>query len=220
MSSLSTFMKSRRTASRLRQALEQKEPIKLHIGCGPVLHPGWFNLDVSPPEGALFLDARLPLPLPDDSVHTIFHEHFLEHLTLEQGFSFLSECARVLEPNGWMRLSTPDLELIIATYLDRNPFVSRTDALIRHARLRKMSGPLTAAMLFNDKMHLWNHRFIYDRETLWHQLTDAGFQEIRVERFGESRQLELQGLERHADVAWMKVAEPLIVEARRGPRGP
>lgn len=194
-------------------------PLKLHIGCGAFLLPGWINLDQAPRDGAFYLDARRPLPLEDGCVHRIFHEHFLEHLDLNEGLRFLRECIRVLEPGGLMRLSTPDLELTMATYQDRNPAVRRDEAMARHVRITGATASITAAMLFNDKMRGWGHRFLYDEETLRRQLERAGFEAVVRRRFGESEHLELRGLEHHADVPWMRDAEPLIVEARRGGGG-
>lgn len=215
MRSPASYLKNRVTRKALERLLETGRPLRLHIGCGAFLLPEWVNFDQAPRAGALFLDAREPLPIPNASASHIFHEHFLEHLDLREGAAFLRECARVLAPGGLMRVSTPDLELTVATYLDRNPAVSRAEALSRHARITHAREPITPAMLFNDKMRLWGHRFLYDEETLSRALTQAGLVGLVRCRFGESEHPALAGLERHADVPWMRDAEPLILEARK-----
>src|ERR1700751_4968643 len=71
----------------------------VHIGSGPNLLAGWINVDLNPVPGLDFaLDVRRGLPF--ENVSLLFAEHFLEHLTLEEGLAFLRECRRVLKPNG------------------------------------------------------------------------------------------------------------------------
>lgn len=67
----------------------QKECIKLHIGCGTVYKEGWINIDNNSDNNIKKLDfmwdLRKPLPLPENSVDFIYNEHFLEHLTADEG---------------------------------------------------------------------------------------------------------------------------------------
>ena len=188
--------------------------LRLHFGCGQHLLDGWLNFDLEPPAGAFLLDARQPLPFPSACSRFIFHEHFLEHLRFDEGLAFLTECARVLRPGGIMRMSTPDLRRIIATYLDVNPDVRLHAALERHKGMLEATHPVTPAVFFNDKMRGWGHRFIYDEEILRRRLHQAGFSSVVRRPFGHSEIPALRGLETHADVQWMRSAEPLIVEAR------
>jgi predicted SAM-dependent methyltransferase len=79
----------------VRMARLLKLPCALQIGCGSNLKRGWVNVDFD--EAAdMRLDIREPLPLPGNSVTTIYSEHFFEHLSLQAGKRFLGECARVL----------------------------------------------------------------------------------------------------------------------------
>ena len=57
-------------------------PTRLHIGCGQQAIPGWINIDNQGLPGVdQVLDVRRGLPFAD--VATIYAEHFLEHLSLE-----------------------------------------------------------------------------------------------------------------------------------------
>jgi predicted SAM-dependent methyltransferase len=120
------------------------------------------------------------------SVEYVFCEHFIEHLTEEQGRGFLRECHRVLRPGGRLRLSTPDLRRVVDEYL-----ASRTvewhDVGWR---------PLTPCRMVNESFRLWGHRFIYDAPELAAMLASVGFDEVSWVDWRESTVPELAGLER------------------------
>ena len=186
--------------------------LKLNLGCGRYPLPGWFNTDLHPRPGVYFLDARRPLPFRDQGVAYIYCEHFLEHLNLDEGQHLLRECRRILKPGGVLRISTPDLQKVINTYLDTNPAVSLEVVLRRHQGMIPHA-ILSPALFFNDKMRSWGHRLIYDQALLEYVLRDAGFERVQVCSWGHSQHDHLRELERHADVEWMKFAEVIIVEA-------
>ena len=59
---------------------------RLHIGCGQEAIPGWINIDNRELPGVdRVLDVRQGLPFQDASA--IYAEHFLEHLSLEEGLA-------------------------------------------------------------------------------------------------------------------------------------
>src|SRR5258708_18891251 len=88
---------------------------RVHIGSGPNLLPGWINVDLNPVPGLDFaLDVRKGLPF--ENISLLFAEHFLEHLTLEEGLAFLKECRPVMKPDCGLPLSTPNLDWVILTH--------------------------------------------------------------------------------------------------------
>src|SRR6266498_1830799 len=94
---------------------EAVKSIRLHIGCGQEAIPGWINIDNQALPGVdRVLDIRRGLPY--HRIQAIYAEHFLEHLTLEEGLGFLKECRRVLAPSGILRLSTPNLDWVYVTH--------------------------------------------------------------------------------------------------------
>src|SRR6185369_14652782 len=95
-------------------AASESPVVRLHIGCGQQSLPGWINIDNQGLPGVdQVLDVRHGLPFR--GVAAIYAEHFLEHLSLDDGLAFLSECRRVLADDGTLRLSTPSLEWVLTT---------------------------------------------------------------------------------------------------------
>lgn len=185
---------------------------KMQVGGGYHVKQNWINGDLI--EGDIYLNAKKTLPFPDSSIDIIFAEQFIEHLSFGDGSEFLKECLRVLKKGGKIRLSTPDLKLLISTYEDRNPNVSLERAMERHKNNHN-KGLTTACHFLNDFFRLWGHSFIYDEDTLRLQLKSFGFSNIIRKKFGCSEDKNFSNLERHADVEWMKNAFQLILEAEK-----
>lgn len=194
---------------KINQYLKNNGIRKLHMGCGSKILKGWLNCDIE--SGPIYLDARSKLPFTDNTFDYIFFEHFIEHLTLEEGISFLKECFRIQKKGGIIRISTPNLYYIMLTYLDKNPYVKLKEALERHSSAKK--NKVTKCQFFNDKMRDWGHQFIYDKDMLIEIITKAGYKDITEYKFGESHHRDLRNIEKHADTEWMKYAEPMIFEA-------
>lgn len=185
---------SRRRARRLAAA---GGPVRLHLGSGPERLRGWTNVDLYFP-AELCLDLRTPLPFPDGSVDVIYSQHFLEHLDHAAGLRLLAECARVLKPGGWLRISTPDLEGHARAYVD---------------------GELTAEA-FNRALRDHDHLYLYDQAELQAALCDAGLVDVRRAQAGGSACPLLEGLETRLPEAGAPA--DLIMEARKpgGEAGP
>lgn len=85
----------------------------LHFGAGPnQLPPPWQNLTAEH-------DIRRPLRFELDSASAILAEHVIEHVSFVQGFAFLDECRRVLEPGGVLRLGFPDVGRFLLGPIER-----------------------------------------------------------------------------------------------------
>ena len=166
-------------------------PVRLNLGSGfrPKQGSGWINVDLSD-HADLQLDLREPLPFPDNSVASVYTEHFLEHLNYtnqndslsweleaphrpSEALSFLRECRRVLVAGGIFDVVVPDAECIVSEYVARHEQ--------RFPRY-EWWGPKWC----NTPMHCVNyvfrqgseHKYAYDEETLGAVLHAAGFDEI------------------------------------------
>lgn len=173
---------------------------KLHIGSGALIRPGWTNVDLDPHPGVDFaIDVRDGLPFRDAAY--IYAEHFLEHLTYDEGLRFLRECRQVLRPDGALRLSTPNLDWVWATQYRVG---SRTSEEATHD-----------CFAANKAFRGWGHQFLYNLETLTETLHAAGFDTVRAFSYGESDELNLRGLEGHEAYGDAPgISHVVIVEAR------
>jgi hypothetical protein len=159
----------------------KNHPLHLNIGCGTQSLPGWINIDCLPyPNVDRILDARKRLPYTN--VRFIVAGHFIEHLALPDALRFLRECRRVLEVDGVLRLSTPNLDWVYMTQY-------RTG----------MSGgeALRACFTMNRSFYGWGHQFLYNKPALEALLRHAGFAEIFFCSSGESGHEALRGVDTH-----------------------
>jgi len=99
-------------------------PLLLDLGVGLNYKDGWVNADfykILRPKFwkkhekrvDLELDIRYPLPCSNNIVDGVYSGHTLEHLTLSDAYSLLTEIYRVLKPGCWLRINVPDLEKYI-----------------------------------------------------------------------------------------------------------
>lgn len=95
-----------------------KEDIYVNIGCGPIHHPRWLNVDVEPTDPAVTpLDVRKGIPLAKGAATACFSSHVIEHLSPSAAQAFLADQFRVLRPGGIIRVVCPDLAELARTYL-------------------------------------------------------------------------------------------------------
>lgn len=171
---------------------------KLHLGCGSVNLPGWLNIDLDTPTADMHLDFTNPLPFANDSVTHIFSEHFIEHITWAEAVSFLKECRRVLALNGVLRISTPSLRFLIASYVAKDK-----------EEWSDLWQPGSLCQMVNEGMRSWGHQFLYDAEELVTVLAEAGFNVISFQKYHHSQDENLRGLESRP------FHNELIVEVRK-----
>jgi predicted SAM-dependent methyltransferase len=172
---------------------------KLHLGCGSRHFKGWTNVDFAGPPGTISWNLTRRIPATSNSIHFIYSEHFIEHITRRQAASFLANCFDLLQPGGVLRLSTPNLKFLVEQYC-----IGRVEEW-KDMRWE----PDTPAQMLNEGLHLWGHQFVYDYEELSLALREAGFRAPRAVEWGKSGFQELTGLEtrpNHSD---------LIVEASK-----
>jgi predicted SAM-dependent methyltransferase len=154
---------------------------KLNIGCGTNQFGGWTNIDgnfLHHPD--MWLDVRVGLPFPAESVNVIYSCHFFEHLRLEEVRVLLRECRRTLRREGGLRIAVPNLKSAIEAYHagDRewfNPFPETFQTL--------------GGRFFNDMLCGDQHRLMFDYDFLAELLCQSGFNSIYQTRRGESRLL-------------------------------
>ena len=101
-------------------------PLKLQLGCGLNLLPGWINTDSQPVATADYLDFTRPFPFAADAFDAAFCEHTIEHIEKTEALKMISEVFRVLKPGGRFRVVTPSLENFCRLALEPQSPVAQT----------------------------------------------------------------------------------------------
>ncbi len=174
---------------------------RLHIGCGRESIPGWTNIDIQALEGVdVVLDASRSLPFRE--AEAVFAEHFLEHLRIDEALAFFQRAHRALRLDGWIRVSTPNLDWVLLTHY---PGWAAGEQRALNA------------LALNRAFHGWGHQFAWNFESLDLALRATGFQEIRLCRYGESTLSVFRDLEHHETYPDHPDAQHvLIAEGRKG----
>jgi predicted SAM-dependent methyltransferase len=179
-------------------ALPSTGPLRLHLGCGNGPKDGWVNVDLAGYPVDVAWNLAHPLPLPEGSADAVFHEHLLEHLTLQDGLALAEESHRLLRPGGVLRIGVPDAGEGIKSYAeDPGGFLERV-----------RPGSPTPLLALQAIFYYPGHQTMYDFETLELLLRAAGFESPERRAFGESRLEPVPDSEHRRD-------ETLYVEAVR-----
>lgn len=125
--------------------------MRLNLGCGPIHHPGYLNIDGRAPADLVFdldnmSERHAKLPIETNSVTEIVASHFLEHL--HDTLGLMSELYRV---------AVPECKMII-----RVPFGQHQDAIDDQTHVRKF-GPYT----FRFFSQPWYHNNYYGYDADW-----------------------------------------------------
>ena len=188
-----------RVATRISERAQQLRPApstkghvaalpRLNVGCGMHREPGWINADAAADaEMRLTVKHDEPLPFRDGELQSVFSEHFIEHLTLEDGLHFLRESARVLRPGGVFRVTCPDLDTLVA-------MLGPNDARWRDlARVYESIGDFKpGALVLPEQVINWAfyghaHRYLWTFRHLSAELAQSGFVDVQRMPFGVSR---------------------------------
>lgn len=172
----------------------------LQFGCGKnILPTPWENFDLE-------IDIRNPLPIPIGEARFILAEHVIEHISFRQGFSFLSECLRVLEPGGVLRLSFPDItrDIPVEDYKAGFDFF--------YNRQLNCHEDVWQSILVD-----WEHQSCWTCDMAKRVLLAVGFYNVESKEYGSSSHYELRNIDGHHLAVGQSLAraETTILEATR-----
>lgn len=197
-----------------------KATTKINIGSGISGAPGWFNIDNSPtvllsripvlrrmsripqwPQDVRRVDVRKGLPFGDATVSYIYSSHTFEHFSWQESLDVTTECFRILQPGGILRIVVPDLGLLLRDYMrDVSPLAS-------HSFLQRLSLSHDIFDLLHPGSH---HSQMFDEKSLVHLFREAGFANPTVMMFMRSRIPDIAQVELES-----RKDESLYVEAQR-----
>lgn len=123
----------------LRQAglWQDGQPLRLHLGCGEQLFPGYINIDY--PQSEHNVMAVKPevyaditkIDMPANSVDEIRLHHVFEHFNRVTALAMLIRWHRWLKPGGKLHIETPDLAGSVKTLASAAPYKNKM-SVVRH----------------------------------------------------------------------------------------
>ena len=146
---------------------------------GPFIHKNPIRFPVNVMYGDI---TNKPLVKPATAAG-VYCSHVLEHLSFEDCQIALRNIYVMLCPSGIFRFVFPDLKKIAIDYvhgdLQANDFIRETGLGVMH-RPKGVKGFLKSFLGNSD--HLW----LWDEDSIRHELDQAGFKAIRRAEFGDS----------------------------------
>lgn len=171
-------------------ALADKTDLRIHLGCGADIRPGWVNLDLVVPSGiaspdanadthVISYDLRQGMPLTENSCAAIYSSHFFEHLEYRYGLRLLHDCFHALKTGGILRLCMPNYRVCFEAYLrhDRE-FFRLIDYGLAEPESRLLGDYMTYSLY-----QFGEHKCFYDEERFLALLTRIGFRAVEVSEF-------------------------------------
>jgi predicted SAM-dependent methyltransferase len=153
-----------------------KQPkVIINLGGGSNCLVGCLTADVDP-RADCYVDGTKPLPFPGSSVHGVFCEEFLEHISEEEGRALLAECYRILVPGGVIRLTTPNLDWFARLLVDGVDMWREVNSI------------------FYDH----GHKCLYSTLALKTALSESGFEGVQHSTYQDPQSV-LGHLDSHAD---------------------
>ena len=151
--------------------------VRLNLGCGHKLMPGFVNVDLannwSDVEPDVSADVTGPLPFPDDYADEVHAYHLLEHLWRWKAPDCLREWIRVLKPGGLLVLEMPCFDkiatIVAHCIIDRSPLDPR----------------MTMWGLYGDPQYeneAMMHKWCYSYFELEELLGEVGMEDIKREQ--------------------------------------
>lgn len=174
----------------------------LHVGCGQQSHEilpplNWaewkqVRVDIDPSVGPDIITSIVDLSgIEDESAEAVFSKHNIEHLESHEVSKCLAAIYRVLKPEGFLILRTPDLKAIARLLLNHEP--DETLYVSKVFGRRVPVAPLD--MLYGSRQEVANgnrfmaHRTGFSSTSLRRYLLEAGFEQVDVSENNAFREL-------------------------------
>lgn len=205
-------------SQKIKKYLNSYKIRKLQIGSGQNLLKGWLNSDLNPEfKEFVFLDATKTFPFENNTFDYIFNEHLIEHLTYTEGTSMLNECYRVLKVGGKIRISTPSLEKLVGLFTSEKSESQKQFIKWTIDKYFPEVGIYKESFVINNSFRTWDHKFIYDYETLKNLMEQIGFTNITRSEPNKSKDENLQGIDFHGKVVSYDINqfETMVLEATK-----
>jgi ubiquinone/menaquinone biosynthesis C-methylase UbiE len=138
--------------------------IKLNIGSGRRIMPGYTNIDGGDYPGVKHHDITR-LPYSEEEVSEIYACHVISYFSRSEIPAVLKEWRRVLKPDGILRLAVPDFDAMVGIYIKQS------------IPVEKLLGLLYGKMEMGKGNNIY-HKTTYTYPSLVTLLAKLGFKEI------------------------------------------
>ena len=164
--------------------------VRLHLGCGANLLPGWINIDRVARAPGVMTDIDVTcLPFANQSVDAVLAEHVFEHFSFEEEGKIWPEMARVLRLGGELTIEVPDFEWVCATFLQAKDewrtfyVVGHSDHYAGCGRALDQRWGILQTMFFGNQNGAGQfHRSAYTEAKLRAIASALGFRAVTVNR--------------------------------------
>lgn len=145
--------------------------MRLNLGCGADIRPGWTNVDKHQSCGADEIWDIRSLPLEDESVDAILALHVVESFYRWELLDVLKEWNRVLKLGGTLVIEATDRDVACK-------WARSKDEVQRRRGLRGLYGDQEMPEENPDTLH----KYTYAKSELFKLLLAAGFYQTRLEQ--------------------------------------
>lgn len=172
--------------------------MKLNLGCGQDIKPGYTNVDFRELPGAEKVDlSKLPWPWASESADEILMLDFLEHFPYRNTVTILQEAWRVLKKNGRLEVQVPDFTHCSKVILNIRPFMCNRcgwEFIDNHSQIcgkcgQNLTKIAEAAVhrLFGGQDYEGNfHNTAFTEDILMLMLSENGFEDISFVKYNEN----------------------------------
>lgn len=91
--------------------------IKLNLGCGPDIKPGYINIDTCALHPDVIVQDIKNLNFDHESIDEIYAKDIIEHMSLEDVKYSISKWSHICKPGALLFIQTICIDLIIEAYI-------------------------------------------------------------------------------------------------------
>lgn len=172
--------------------MEQKKKF-LYVGCGAHRMKDFIHVEINiakqykkngdAGEPEILADITKHIPLKDSSVDLIFSRATLEHLTYPELINHFLECHRLIKKGGHIRMSVPDMDIMIKNYLNKQEDLNEA---INNSEVSPILPIENHTDLFISRILYHDHYYLHNFDTLSRALKKTGFNNIKKVKPGET----------------------------------
>ena len=194
----------------------------LEIGGNFKKGENWDLYNVEPRRGGLVHDMTdLPMPNVEDNTYDgVFSEHFIEHITKEDGINFFKEMHRVMKPGAVIRTIWPSMDFV--DHLNSNEDMSQDkfvmkyhNYFIEHGRPKPFESSYYDSTISKEELEKMTkqqqvafrichqegeHKHIWYVQEMINALTEIGFANASERPYRKSTLDEFNNIDRNDDI--------------------